>query len=85
MRTTISVDESLLREAKRRARRAGLTLGEFIARALRREMARPRPEGVEPEIPVFTGGTGLVPGVDPTSNRSMQEALDRGRTVEDLR
>lgn len=32
MRTTINVDDNLLRAAKRRAREVGMTLGQFIER-----------------------------------------------------
>jgi Ribbon-helix-helix protein, copG family len=77
MRTTISVDDHLLEGARRRARERGQTLGQLIEDALRRELA-PRDESVAPEVPVFRGKGGLRPGIDPTSNRSLWEALDEG-------
>lgn len=85
MRTTISVDDGLLRSAKRAARRLGVTLGEFISEALRRELARPRDPGQAVEIPIFTGGSGMHPGVDGASNRSLQEALERGLASDKLK
>lgn len=85
MRTTISVDDKLLRAAKRRAREAGMTLGQFIEAALRRELGRREAASERPEIPVFAGGTGLRPGIDATSTRSLLEALDEDRSVERLK
>lgn len=85
MRTTISVDDGLLRAAKRRAHRLGLTLGQLVEEALRRELARSRRPAERPVIPVFAAGTGLRPGVDATSTRALLEALDRDLPVEKLR
>jgi len=77
VRTTVSISDELLLEAKRRARERGLRLGEVIDAALRREFAIPK-RGVEhPTIPVFHG-TGPQPGVDLTSNRALQELSDDG-------
>lgn len=85
MRTTIALDDNVLRAAKRRARRLGLTLGQLVEAALRRELARtPRPED-RPVVPVFDEGTGLRPGIDATSMRELLEALDRDLPVEELK
>lgn len=85
MRTTVSIDERLLGQAKRRARQGGLTLGQLIEAALRRELARSRRSGDRPDIPVFRDGTGLRPGVDASSTRTLLEAIDRDTPVEKLR
>lgn len=75
MRTTVVINDELLLAAKQRARERGVPLGSVIDDALRRELAeQPRTPG--PPIPVFSGGNGLAPGIDPTSNRSMYSALD---------
>lgn len=84
MRTTISVDDHLLRRAKRAARAAGVTLGGLIERALLRELGRSPGEAAE-DVPTYRGRGGLRPGIDPTSNRSMNEAIDRGAPIEKLR
>jgi hypothetical protein len=85
MRTTIGLDGNVLMAAKRRARQLGLTLGQLVEAALRRELARaPRP-GDRPKVPVFERGTGLRPGIDATSTRELLEALDRDLPVEELR
>jgi len=84
MRTTVNLDEHVLENAKERAHAHGLTLGEYVERALRHETQRPEP-AERPELPVFRGGTGMNPAVDPTSNRSMREFLDEGQPIEKLR
>jgi hypothetical protein len=77
MRTTVSISDELLDAAKRRARERGVSLGEVIDAALRRELAL-RNADVAPTIPVFDGGSGPRPGIDLTSNRAVYEALDDG-------
>jgi Bacterial antitoxin of type II TA system, VapB len=84
MRTTIALDDHLLASAKRRARERGETLGQVVENALRRELTEPA--AVEsPEVPVFRGGGGPLPGIDLTSNRALREALDRGVELDALR
>ena len=85
VRTTLAIDDRLLSSAKRRARARGLTLGQFVEEALRAELARPAAAASRPVVPVFTGGNGVRPGVDMTSNRAIQEALDEGTPFENLR
>ena len=85
MRTTISIEARVLTSAKRRAHQLGLTLGQLIERALRRELERAGGRKDRPEIPVFRGGSGLRPGVDATSTRGLLEALDEDQPVERLR
>ena len=85
MRTTLAIEDRLLAAAKRRARARGLTLGQLVEEALRAELAR-APAGTDrPKVPVFRGGSGVRPGVDLSSNRAIQEALDEGTPLEKLR
>ncbi|RIK07995.1 MAG: antitoxin [Acidobacteria bacterium] len=84
MRTTIAIDDNLLRRAKERARRRGITLGRLVEEALRREIAAEAERGERPELPVFHG-TGVRPGVDLSSNRAIEELLDDGVPPEKLR
>jgi hypothetical protein len=82
MRTTVAINDQLLRAAKTAARRRGYTLGRLVEEALRRELARQG--GVRPpEVPVFRGGSGPQPGVDLRSNRAMLELVDPARAVGD--
>lgn len=85
MRTTVSISDELLVAAKRLAAERGLTLGQVIDDALRRELAVPTQRGPRPPVGVFQGGTGPRPGIDLTSNRALQEALDEGVELDKLR
>jgi hypothetical protein len=65
MRTTIRLDERLLREAKLRAARQGTTLTALIEDALRASLARQHNVGQREPVRLVTfGGKGLYPGVD---------------------
>ena len=75
MRTTVAIDDQLLAAAKESAHRAGQTLGEFVEDSLRLKLAS-KPAGAAPVLPTFDRGTGLRPGVDATSNRSLYDSLD---------
>lgn len=85
MRTTVSISDELLVAAKRRAAERGQTLGEVIDGALRRELTAAAARRLGPAVPVFRGGTGPRPGVDLTSNRGLQDALDEGVELVDRR
>lgn len=64
MRTTIKIDDQLLREAKARAARSGSTLNAVVEDALREAFARRSDQGRQAvELPTFAGST-LRPGVD---------------------
>ena len=78
MRTTVSISDELLVAAKQRARERGVSLGEVIDAALRRELAVPERAQTGPTVPIFDGGSGPRPGVDLTSNRALNEVLDDG-------
>ena len=77
MRTTVTIDEALLADAKRRAAERGVTLSEIVQDALRESLARSAEAAgdVEP-LPVFHGRGGLRPGVDLTSNASVLDAME---------
>lgn len=66
MRTTLNLDDALMREAKRHAAETGTTLTDVIEQALRRSLGQPGAPEHEPfRMPVFQGGFGLAPGVTP--------------------
>jgi hypothetical protein len=85
MRTTVNIDDRVLSRAKRRARGRGVSLGKLVEEALRRELSRRDQSKEAPPLPVFDYGGHLRPGIDPTSNRSMLEALDEGVPLDKLR
>ncbi|MCL2090079.1 MAG: type II toxin-antitoxin system VapB family antitoxin [Micrococcales bacterium] len=76
MRTTVSIDDSLLAAAKQRAQQRQTTLGACIEDALRLLLTEPAPSSSHPVTLPTMGGRGFRPGIDPTSNRSMLDALD---------
>jgi predicted nucleic acid-binding protein len=65
MRTTVSLDDALLDQARREAQRRGETLTALIEKGLRLELAHAKPAQRRPKvtIPVFRRGKGLQPGV----------------------
>jgi hypothetical protein len=84
MRTTVSIDDELLSAAREAARQRGITLGGVLEDALRRFLA-PRVDEPPAPLPVFRGGGGLRPGIDPTSNRSLREAAEEGKSLDQMR
>ena len=76
MRTTVSIPDDVLREAKLAAARSGRTLSDLVEDALRVLLGR-REAGVStaPQLPVF-GGSGLRPGVDLEDKEGLSALLD---------
>jgi hypothetical protein len=85
MRTTVAIDDELLAAAKQEAHDSRMTLGQYVERALRRELTRPPGSSDVPTVPVFRAGTGPRPGTDLSSTRSILEALDEGVPLESMR
>lgn len=79
MRTTLDLNDSLLVQAKEAAARERTTLTRLIEEglSLRLKKAAQPPSGEVPPLPVFHGGSGLAPVIDPLSNRSLLDAADR--------
>lgn len=75
MRTTVTIDDRLLELARQRARSQGRTLGDLVEESLHHFLAMPKP-APGPDLPVFTGGGGFMPGIDPCSNVSMLDVAD---------
>lgn len=78
MRTTISLDDDLLRRAKREAADRGTTLSGVIADALRADLERMQPQ--RPNEPfamvTFFGEGGTHPDVDIDDNSALRDILD---------
>jgi hypothetical protein len=78
MRTTINLDEHLLKEAKRHAAETGRTLTGLIQDALRESLARRGPTSKRKEFRLRTfKGTGLQPGVDLDDSAALLDRMDR--------
>ena len=76
MRTTIRLEEALLRRAKSMAAASGRSLNDFIADAVRAAVT-PRPgRDAARALPVFKGGT-LLPGVDLDDSAGLLDLMDR--------
>jgi len=76
VRTTVNIDQHLLRQAKERAARSGRPLGDVLDDALRLLLAERRlPDTGVTRLPVY-GGSGLQPGVDLEDKESLAALLD---------
>lgn len=80
MRTTIRLDDALLRRAKAAAAASGRSLNDLIADAVRAALSpRPSPRRVsEPPIPTYRG-RGLQPGVDLDDSAGLLDVMERPR------
>lgn len=80
MKTTLDLNDELMRNAKAHAARQGSTLTRLIEDSLRIHLRaktrRAAPAQRAPVIKVYPGKGGLLPGIDPTSNKSMLDAAD---------
>jgi hypothetical protein len=78
MRTTIRLDENLLREAKAYAAETDRTLTRLVEDALREALARREVRPTRPRIRLRTfKGCGLQPGVNLDSNAALLDLMDR--------
>lgn len=77
-RTTVRLDEGLLNEAKREARRRGETLTSLVEKGLRHEIARRRssPRRTHRPMPVSKATGGVLPGVDLSNSADLLDRLD---------
>ena len=78
MKTTLDINDELLTKAKELSARERKSLTALIEEGLRLRLRPPRRKARASSrvLPVFRGKGGLVPGVNPRSNRSMLEAAD---------
>ena len=75
MRTTIRLDDPLLRQAKARAAELGTSLNDFIEQAVRVALTPPRAAATRPTIPVDRGGH-LLPGVNLDDSAGLLELIE---------
>jgi hypothetical protein len=78
MRTTVRLDEGLLREVKAEASRQGQTVTALIERGLRLVMAdgRGRKRRAHIVLPVSKATGGTLPGVDLDDTSALLDRLD---------
>jgi hypothetical protein len=78
MRTTIWLDDDLLREAKLHAAATGRTLTAVIEDALRETLGRRRKPPSRSRLRLKTvGGSGTQPGVDLDNSAALLDLMDR--------
>ena len=77
MRTTVRLDDDLLREAKRHAAEKGMTLTALLDQALREILSREdrTPAADRSKLPTFRG-RGLQPGVNLDDAVSLYDIMD---------
>jgi hypothetical protein len=78
MRTTITIDDQLLAEAKTVAARSGRTLNAVVEDALRESLARHRREHRRPRLrlPVSKAKGWVRPGVNIDSNAELLDLME---------
>jgi hypothetical protein len=80
MRTTISLPDSLLAQAKKRASQEGLTLSDLVASAVRERVLRPAPGASETTFRLVEFGQGgLRPGLAWGQLNQAADEEDRAR------
>ena len=76
MKTTLQIDDEVMRRLKREAARQGKTMSELVETALRRLLEKPAEKVSLPPLPTFHGGAELVDIAD-------RDALYRAMEEED--
>jgi Rv0623-like transcription factor len=77
MRTTIRINEQLLKEAKELAARRGKTLTSVIEDALRESLSRQHSSGQRKRVHLVTfSGKGLLPGVDLDDSAALLDVME---------
>ena len=76
MKTTLNLDDALIREAKRRAAEEGTTLTALIERALRTLLQPARPGGKRFRLKLLTKRGRPIPGINWDDRDSIYEAME---------
>jgi hypothetical protein len=77
MRTTLILDDQLLRQAKARAAEAGSTLTRLVQDALREKLHRPTPVHGEPLRLKTFRGKGVQPGINLDSHAELLDRMEQ--------
>lgn len=76
MKTTLNLDDALIRQAKAVAARENTTLTRLIEEGLKARLRIRHAKTATTVLPVFKGHGGLVKGVDGLSNSALREAAE---------
>ncbi len=78
MRTTVRIDDDLLRRAKQRAAAEGRTLTSLIEEALALVVAKPKAsQHKRVDLPVSRASGGVLPGVDLNRSADLEELMGK--------
>ena len=84
MRTTVTIDDDLYREARARAALSGQSVGSVIEDALRQLLVqKPLPQRRLPRLLVHSSG--IQPGVDINDTSAVIDMLDEGVPLDEVR
>ncbi|MCC7017556.1 MAG: ribbon-helix-helix protein, CopG family [Rhodospirillales bacterium] len=78
MKTTLNIDDRVMRELKREAAKRGRTMSEMVEAGIRLVLKKDRPPGEIPPLPSFSSGGALLDYAD-------REALYRAMDEDDLK
>lgn len=85
MRTTIAIDDNLLRQTKALAVETNRTVGQVVEDALRVVLTvREAGSATVAPLPVY-GGSGVLPGVDLSDAAALLDVMDEAEPVDALR
>ena len=77
MRTTIRINDDLLKGAKKRAAEEGLTLTALVEEGLRLVLSKAGPgPRTRIELPVSEAAGGVLPGVDLNRSSDLEEVMN---------
>jgi hypothetical protein len=77
MRTTITIDDGLLADARKAALESGQSLGHLVEDALRERLSRRRDmPSRRPELPLSGAAGGLQPGVNLDDGAAVLDRMD---------
>ena len=77
MRTTLQLDDALIRDAKQAALESGRTLTAVVEDALRQSLSRREKGGHRRPVSFTTfGGNGVLPGVDLDDSPGLLDRMD---------
>ena len=79
MRLTISMEDRLAEDVRRKATARGLSVSAFIARIVDGALKRPEPARVKPFRLITVGGERPCPGVDLDRPRELETREDKER------
>ena len=77
MRTTLNIDDGLMRKIKDAAKSSGRTMTDVIEQALRKELAGEAPHPTDFDLQWITVSGRIQPGVDLSDRDALIEVMER--------